>query len=62
MKNKLLGFDREFAKRTVVVDDQSDFQGSTIWLSDKERAEAEMKEQERMEAMKRPKQVLNIAL
>jgi hypothetical protein len=61
-KERLLRFDREFARRTQIFDDQADFQGTSTWKTDEERAQAEENEKKRLESLKRPKQVLNLAL
>lgn len=43
-KERLLRFDREFARRTVVLDDQADFFASNkSWLTEEERIAAEEK-------------------
>lgn len=59
-KERLLRFDREFARRTKIFDDQADFQGPASWMSEEERAAAEQKQLERLEEMRRPKQILNL--
>jgi len=57
-KNRLLRFDREFARRTQIIDDQSDFQMPSTWMSEDERKEAEENQQKQLESLKRPKQTL----
>jgi len=64
-KERLLRYDREFARRTVVLDDQADYfhRESSAWLTEDERAEAERKDEDRRREMHgRKKPVLNIAL
>lgn len=62
-KERLLRFDREFARRTVVLDDQADYFTSNhqTWLTAEERADAEEKEAKQQEKFKRGKQKLDIA-
>jgi len=60
-KERLLRFDREFARRTRIFDDQADYQGPSTWMNDDERTFAEEKQAKRQDALKRPKQVLNLA-
>jgi len=57
-KNRLLRFDREFARRTEIIDDQSDYQTPSTWMSEDERQEAEENQQKQLESLKRPKQTL----
>ncbi|CAF0978379.1 unnamed protein product [Brachionus calyciflorus] len=46
-KNKLIDFDRTSAKRTQVIDDESDyFNTNSKWLSQQQRGQLEQKEQE----------------
>jgi len=59
-KERLLRFDSEFARRTEIFDDQADYQNPTTWMSEEERQEAEEKQREHLESMKRPKQTLNL--
>ncbi|KAL3939889.1 MAG: hypothetical protein SGBAC_005463 [Bacillariaceae sp.] len=61
-KERLLRFDRDFARRTKIFDDQADFQGPATWMSEEERGVAEQTQQDRLEALRRPKQVLNIGI
>lgn len=61
-KERLLRFDREFARRTQIFDDQADYQGPTTWMTEEEKAQAEENQKRQQEALKRPKQVLNLAL
>ena len=58
----MLRFDREFARRTEVFDDQADYKGSSTWMTAEERDKAEENEQKQLDSLKRPKQLLNIAL
>lgn len=60
-KERLLRFDRDFARRTQIIDDQADFQG-TEWLSaEEEKKVKEQHEQQRL-ASRRPRQTLSINL
>ncbi|CAJ1946403.1 unnamed protein product [Cylindrotheca closterium] len=59
-KERLLKFDREFARRTKIFDDQADFQGPASWMSEEERVAAGQRQEDRLEEMRRPKQVLNL--
>jgi len=61
-KERLLRFDRDFARRTVVLDDQADYyQGNETWLTQNEAEEAKVRESARNDAMhKRKKQTLDI--
>jgi hypothetical protein len=61
-KERLLRFDREFARRTEIFDDQADFQGPATWMTEEEMDEAEEAKSRRLEALKRPKQTLHIGL
>lgn len=63
-KERLLRYDRESAKRTVVLDDQADYytNQSSQWLTEDEQAEAEDKDHDQRSNMhNRKKQTLNIA-
>lgn len=47
MRNKLLEYDRAAEKRTVVIDDESDyFKENSVWLSDAERKKLQRLEKE----------------
>jgi hypothetical protein len=59
-KERLLRFDREFARRTEIFDDQADYQNPTTWMSEEERQEADENKRKHLERMKRPKQTLNL--
>ena len=61
-KERLLRFDREFARRTQIFDDQADFQSPSTWMTDQERMDAEERELNRIEEMKRPKQMLSLSI
>jgi len=68
-KERLLKFDREFAQRTVILDDQADYFGGggntagSLWMDEEERADAEEREAERRRNLhERKKQVLDIDL
>ena len=62
-KERLLRFDRDFARRTVVLDDQADFFTSNkSWLTEEERIAAEEKHRDHKEKLRaREKQKLDIA-
>lgn len=63
-KERLLRYDRESAKRTVVLDDQADYYNNqnSNWLSEEEQVNAELQDDEqRSNLHQRKKQVLNIA-
>ncbi|KAL6745667.1 hypothetical protein V8C86DRAFT_1700121 [Haematococcus lacustris] len=51
-KNRLVGYDRESAKRTAVIDDQSDYfeVDTNAWLTDQERHELRQRRRIEMEA------------
>jgi activating signal cointegrator 1 len=64
-KERLLQYDREFAQRTIILDDQADYynRATSSWLSEQERQEAEKHEQERANAIQKrpaPKMSLDI--
>ena len=62
-KERLLRFDREFARRTVVLDDQADYfrNQTSTWLTQEEQEEAFELESERQQKMHaRQKQKLNL--
>eukprot|EP00980_Cylindrotheca_fusiformis_P014964 scaffold4095_cov117-Cylindrotheca_fusiformis.AAC.21 len=61
-KERLLRFDREFARRTQIFDDQADFQAPATWMTEEERTEAEQKQTDRIESLKRPKQTLSLSM
>mmetsp|Transcript_60485 Transcript_60485/g.91216 ORF Transcript_60485/g.91216 Transcript_60485/m.91216 type:complete len:284 (-) Transcript_60485:789-1640(-) len=61
-KERLLRFDREFARRTEIFDDQADFQGPETWMTEEEIEKAEEATSRRLEALKRPKQTLQIGI
>jgi hypothetical protein len=52
LRDRLVEFDREAARRTVVLDDQSDFFSvdANAWLTDEERAELKARERQAAEA------------
>ena len=59
-KERLLRFDRDFARRTVILDDQADF-FTTNWLTEEERIAAEEKQAQQKEKLRtREKQTLDI--
>jgi len=60
-----LRYDREFARRTIILDDQADHFSNQAgqWLSEEERQAAEEREEERQKELhERKKTQLNIAL
>ncbi len=61
-KERLLQFDREFTKRTVIYDAQSDYyHHNSSWLNETERAEQLQKEEERRQLLHgRQKQKLQV--
>ena len=64
-KERLLQYDREFAQRTIILDDQADYYNRTTsnWLNDQEQQEAQQQEQQRSNALQqraKPKMVLDI--
>lgn len=62
-KERLLKFDREFTKRTVIYDDQSDYysNATSTWINESERkAESQKEEERRQKLHERQKQVLDI--
>mmetsp|Transcript_16795 Transcript_16795/g.46096 ORF Transcript_16795/g.46096 Transcript_16795/m.46096 type:complete len:87 (+) Transcript_16795:3593-3853(+) len=62
-KERLLRFDRDFARRTEVFDDQADYQGPGTWMTEDEKKEAEENQQRHLESLKRrSKQRLTIAI
>jgi len=61
-KERLLRFDRDFARRTQILDDQADYQAPSTWMTEEEKKEAEENQQKHLESLKRPKQVLNLAI
>ena len=61
-KERLLRFDRDFARRTQIFDDQADYQAPSTWMTEEEKKEAEENQQKHLESLKRPKQVLNLAI
>ena len=65
-KERLLRFDKKFARRTQIVDDQADFQGlagSTAWMTASEEDQALQQAINRQDSLShRPKQTLNIAM
>jgi len=64
-KERLLSFDRQFARRTKIWDDQEDYyaSSSSTWLSTEEQAAVGQKEEERNSEMhQRKKQTLELVL
>lgn len=64
LKERLLRFDREFARRTEVVDDQEDYYANTTstWLSEEEKHDALDKVNDRQQELNQSgkKQVMNL--
>ncbi len=61
-KERLLRFDRDFARRTQIFDDQADYQAPSTWMTEEEKKEAEENQRKHLESLKRPKQRLNLAI
>eukprot|EP00531_Pseudo-nitzschia_arenysensis_P002256 CAMPEP_0116120132 /NCGR_PEP_ID=MMETSP0329-20121206/3016_1 /TAXON_ID=697910 /ORGANISM="Pseudo-nitzschia arenysensis, Strain B593" /LENGTH=308 /DNA_ID=CAMNT_0003613889 /DNA_START=187 /DNA_END=1113 /DNA_ORIENTATION=+ len=61
-KERLLRFDRDFARRTQIFDDQADYQAPSTWMTEEEKEEAEENQRNHLESLKRPKQRLNLAI
>jgi hypothetical protein len=61
-KDRLLQFDRDFARRTEVFDDQADYQSPSAWMTEEEKQEAEENQLKQLESLKRPKPTLNISI
>ena len=61
-KDRLLQFDRDFARRTEVFDDQEDYQSPSAWMTEEEKQEAEENQLKQLESLKRHKQTLNISI
>jgi activating signal cointegrator 1 len=64
-KERLLQYDREFAQRTIILDDQADYYNRTTsnWLNEHEQQEAQQQEQQRTDALQkrpRPKMILDL--
>ena len=64
-KERLLQYDREFAQRTIILDDQADYYNRTTsnWLNEHEQQDAQQQEQQRSDAIQKrpqPKMVLDI--
>jgi hypothetical protein len=59
----LLRFDKDFARRTQIFDDQEDYQApTTTWMTEEEEQQSEEKQANTLQALKRPKQTLNLAM
>ena len=61
-KERLLRFDKDFARRTEIFDDQEDYQAPTTWMTAEEEQQSEDKQSQKLQALKRPKQSLNLAM
>ena len=62
-KERLLRFDREFARRTVILDDQEDFyaNSTSTWLTEEEKQEAQGKVEDRQNELNhRKKQTMSL--
>lgn len=62
-KERLLKFDREFTRRTVIYDDQSDYysNSTSMWIDETERKVESQKDEERRQTIhERQKQTLDI--
>ena len=64
-KERLLQYDREFAQRTIILDDQADYYNRTTsnWLNEHEQQDAQQQEQQRSDAIQKrpqPKMILDI--
>lgn len=62
-KERLLQFDREFARRTVILDDQEDFyaNSTSTWLTEEEKHEAQGKVEDRQNELNhRKKQTMSL--
>lgn len=62
-KERLLKYDKDFAQRTKIFDDQADYYNKSSWLSEEQRLQAEEKEEERSRKMhQRENMQLNLDL
>jgi len=63
-KERLLRYDREFAQRTVILDDQADYfnREMSMWSTEEERAAAARQEQERHDDIQKRKMQMNLGL
>ncbi len=64
-KERLLQYDREFAQRTVILDDQADYynRATSNWLNESEQRQAQQQEQERtatLQTRPKPKMILDL--
>lgn len=57
-KERLLRFDRDFARRTEVFDDQADYQTPSAWMTEEEKDEADENQLKHLESLRRSKQTL----
>ena len=64
LRDRLVEFDRQGAKRTTVIDDQSDYFAidSNAWLNDEERAELKRREQEMEDAAEAAKKRITVTV
>lgn len=63
-KERLLRYDREFAQRTIILDDQSDYYNrqTSMWSTDEEQTEAARLEQERHNDIHKRKMNMNLGI
>jgi activating signal cointegrator 1 len=62
-KERLLRYDRDFAARTTVFDDQADYYSQdSAWLTAEERERAEQQEREKREELLRKRMQLNLRI
>ena len=62
-KERLLRYDRDFAARTTVFDDQADYYSQdSAWLTAEERDRAEQQEREKQEELLRKRMQLNLRI
>ena len=64
-KERLLQYDREFAQRTIILDDQADYynRATSNWLNESEQRQAQEQEQERtatLQTRPKPKMILDL--
>jgi hypothetical protein len=61
-KERLLRFDKEFARRTEIFDDQSDYQAPSGWMTAEEENKAEEKQVAQLQQFQRSKQKQTLSL
>eukprot|EP01035_Chromulina_nebulosa_P017213 gene17213-22735_t len=62
MKDKLLVFDKEHAKRTQVFDSQADYYESSTWLTNEEKKAIDEKQKKRLDKYKPSNRKINVAI